>query len=89
MVGHMLNTTILAIAVAGEVRPAQLILWFIYSYSIALFLLYRHLKNRGRSPRSFERAAKKAVIYALFLALPWSSFAVLHLGHYHTTQSSY
>ena len=80
MVGHMLNTTILAIAVAGEVRPAQLILWFIYSYSIALFLLYRHLKNRGRSPRSFERATKKAVIYALFLALPWSSFAVLHLG---------
>ena len=80
MVGHLLNTTILAIAVAGEVRPAQLILWCIYSYSIALLLLYRHLKNRGRSPRSFERANKKAVIYALFLALPWSSFAVLHLG---------
>jgi len=80
MAGHVLNTTVLAIAVAGSVPSAELIVWCIYSYSVGLFLLFRHLKNRGRSPQSFHRAAKKATIYAVFLALPWSSLAVLHLG---------
>ena len=67
MAGHLLNTTVLTIAVAGSVPLTQLIVWCIYSYSIALFLLYRHLKNRGRSPRNFPRAAEKATIYSLFL----------------------
>jgi PAS domain S-box-containing protein len=80
MVGHLLNTTILTIAVAGSVPRTQLIIWCIYSYSIALLLLYRHQRNRRRSPHSFQIAAKKATIYALFLALPWSSLAVLYLG---------
>src|SRR5215510_9700400 len=80
MAGHLLNTTILAIAVAGSIPLVQLITWCIYSYSIALFLLFRHLKHRGRSPRSFQRAVKKATIYAILLALPWSSVAVLYLG---------
>ena len=35
MTGHLLNTTILAIAVAGAIPQAQLIIWCIYSYSIA------------------------------------------------------
>src|SRR5262245_5324098 len=80
MAGHIVNTTVLAVALAGSVRPAQLLIWCVYSYSIALLLLYRRLKNHGRSPRSVERPAKKAAIYAFFLALPWSSAAVLHLG---------
>ena len=80
MAGHIVNTTVLAVALAGSVGPAQLIIWCFYSYLFALLLLYRRLKNRARSPRSVQRAAKKAAIYAFFLALPWSSAAVLHLG---------
>ena len=80
MAGHLLNTTVLAVAVAGSIAPTQLITWCFYSYSVALFVLYRHLKNRGRSPRSFQRAAKKATIYSFFLALPWCSLVVLQLG---------
>jgi two-component sensor histidine kinase len=80
MAGHIVNTTVLAVALAGSVRPAQLIIWCVYSYLIALLLLYRRLKNRGRSPRSVQRAAKKAAVYAFFLALPWSSAAVLLLS---------
>ena len=80
MAGHLLNTIVLAVALAGSVPLAELIIWFIYSCLIALFLLYRHVKNHGRTPRSFQRAAKKAMIYSFFLALPWSSLVVLHLG---------
>jgi PAS domain S-box-containing protein len=80
MAGHLLNTTVLAVAVAGSIAPTQLITWCFYSYSVALFVLYRHLKNRGRSPRNFQRAAKKATIYSFFLALPWCSLVVLQLG---------
>ena len=80
MAGHLLNTTVLAVAVAGSIAPLQLYIWCFCSYSIALFLLFRHLKNRGRSPLTYERAARKATIYSFFLALPWSSLAVLHLG---------
>jgi two-component sensor histidine kinase len=80
MAGHIANTTTIPIALAGSVRPAPLTIWCVYSYATALFLLYRHFKNRGRWPRSFQRAAKKATIYAFLLALPWSSLAVLYLG---------
>lgn len=80
MAGHILNTTVLAIAVAGTIPRAQLIGWCTYSYAIALLLIYRHVKNRGRPPRSFERGAHRATMYAFFLALPWSAMAVLHLG---------
>src|SRR5215471_12647011 len=80
MAGHIANTTVIAIAVAGSVRPAPLIIWCAYSYATALFLLYRHVRNRRRWPHSFQRAVKKATIYALLLALPWSSLAVLYLG---------
>src|SRR5262252_1651664 len=80
MAGHIANTTVIAIALAGSVRPAPLIIWCAYSYATALFLLYRHVRNRRRWRHSFQRAAKKATIYALLLALPWSSLAVLYLG---------
>jgi hypothetical protein len=80
MVGHMANTTIVAIALAGSVQSAPLIMWCAYSYSTALFLLYRNVRNRGRWPRSFGRAARKATIYAFLLALPWSSLGILYLG---------
>lgn len=80
MAGHIVNTTVLAIALAGSVPLVQLIIWCISSYSIALFLLYRHVKNRKRSPRNFQRAAKKVTIYSFVMALPWSSLVVLHLG---------
>jgi PAS domain S-box-containing protein len=80
MAGHILNTTVMTIAVAGSVPKAQLIGWCIYSYAIALVVLYRHVRSRGRIPRSFPRAARRATIYAFFLALPWSAIAVLYLG---------
>jgi len=80
MVGHIANTTAIAIALAGSVRAAPLIIWCAYSYGTALFLIYRHVRNRKRWPHSFQRAAKKATIYAFLLALPWSSLAVLYLG---------
>ena len=80
MAGHIANTTVIAIALAGSVRPPPLIIWCAYSYATAVFLLYRHVRNRGRWPRSFQRAAKRATIYAFLLALPWSSLAVLYLG---------
>src|SRR5262245_386298 len=80
MVGHVVNTAVIAITLAGSVQPVPLIIWSAYSCSIALLLLFRHVKNRGRSPRNFQRAAKKVTIYALLLALPWSSLAILYLG---------
>ena len=80
MAGHILNTTVLAIAVAGSVPKAQLIGWCVYSYAIALVVLYRHVRSRGRVPRSFPRAARRATVYAFFLALPWTAMAVLYLG---------
>ncbi len=80
MAGHMLNATILAVAVAGSIPTIQLIIWSSYSYAIALLLLYRNAKNRARVPQSFRRAAHRATVYAFLLALPWASMAVLHLG---------
>jgi PAS domain S-box-containing protein len=80
MVGHLANTAVIAVALAGSVQPVPLIIWCAYSCSTALLLLFRHVKNRGRLPRSFQRAAKKVAIYAVLLALPWSSLAILYLG---------
>jgi PAS domain S-box-containing protein len=80
MAGHLLNTTVQAVALAGSIPSAQLIVWCLYSYSIGLLLLYRHVRGRGRVPRSFERAARRATIYALLLALPWGSMSALYLG---------
>ena len=80
MVGHLANTAVIAVALAGSVEPLPLIVWCAYSCSSALLLLLRHVRNRGRLPRSFQRAAKKVTIYACFLALPWSSLGVLYLG---------
>jgi PAS domain S-box-containing protein len=84
LAGHILNTTIAAIAVAGSVPLVQLIIWCTYSYSIALILLFRHLKERvkgqERSPRNFDRAVKKVTLYAVLLAVSWSSLILLRLG---------
>src|SRR5262245_22997422 len=80
MAGHVLNTTVLAFALAGSIPTAELILWCAYSYAIALVLLYRHVRSRGRVPRNFERAASRATVYAFLLALPWGAMTVLHLG---------
>jgi hypothetical protein len=46
MAGHILNTTVLAIAVAGSIPTTQLIIWCSYSYLIALIVLDRHARNR-------------------------------------------
>ena len=80
MAGHLLNTTVLAVALAGSIPNAQLVVWCLYSYAIGLFLLYRHVRGRGHVPRNFQRAVRRATIYALLLALPWSSMSALHLG---------
>ena len=80
MAGHILNTTVLAFAIAGSVPRPQLIAWCLYSYAIALALLYRHLRSRGRSPGNFLRAVRRATAYAFFLALPWSIMVVSYLG---------
>src|SRR5215831_12792733 len=80
MVGHLANTAVIAVALAGYVEPVPLIIWCAYSCFTALLLLFRHVKNRGHLPRSFQRAAKKLAIYAVLLALPWSSLGVLYLG---------
>ena len=80
MFGHLLNTTVLAIAVAGSVPKAQLIGWCIYSYAIALIVLYRHVRARGRVPRNFPRAVRRATAYAVFLALPWAWMGALYMG---------
>jgi PAS domain S-box-containing protein len=80
MAGHILNTTVLAFALAGSIPTAELILWCVYSYAIALVLLYRHVRSRGRVPRNFGRAASRATVYAFLLAVPWGAMAILHLG---------
>jgi PAS domain S-box-containing protein len=80
MAGHVLNTTVLAIAVGGSVPRILLIIWCLYSYCIGLFLLYRHVRARGHVPQNFARAARRATLYALLLALPWGSMSLLYLG---------
>ena len=79
MAGHILNTTVLVVAVAGAIPGPQLITWCGYSYVVALALLYRHARNRSRVPRNFRRAARRATAYAVFLALPWAGTAA-YLG---------
>src|SRR5262249_55727212 len=59
MVGCIANTAAIAIALAGAVRAAPLIIWCAYSYGTALFLIYRHVRNRKRWPHSFQRAARR------------------------------
>src|SRR6476660_6727581 len=81
MAGHILNTTVLALALAGSIPGTQLIIWCAYSYAIALVVLYRHLRRRGRIARDLRHAVRRATTYALFLALPWSAIAVLYLGN--------
>jgi PAS domain S-box-containing protein len=80
MAGHILNTSVLAVALAGSIPTGELAIWCTCSYTVALLILFRHMRNRGRAPRSFQRAAVRATAYAFLLALPWSSMAVLHLG---------
>ena len=80
MAGHILNTTVFAVAMAGSIPTAQLIIWCVYSYAIALLVLYRHMRSRGRVPRSFQRATHRATVYSCFLALPWGVMAVLYMG---------
>jgi PAS domain S-box-containing protein len=80
MAGHILNTTVFAVAVAGSIPASQLIPWCIYSYTIALLVLYRHMRSRGRVPRNFQRATRRATIYAILLALPWSFMTIMHWG---------
>src|SRR5262245_7672916 len=80
MVGHILNATVFAVAVAGSISAGQLIAWCIYSYTIGLVVLHRHKRSRGRVPRNFQRATRRATIYAFLLALPWSIMTVLHWG---------
>jgi len=80
MAAHILNTTVLVIAMAGSIATPQLVIWCTYSYAVALIVLYRHTRNRGRVPRSFQRARRRATLYACFLALPWTVMAFLHLG---------
>jgi len=80
MAAHILNTTVLAVAMVGSIATTQLVIWCTYSYAVALVVLYRHARNRGRVPRSFERARRRATVYACFLALPWTVMAVLYLG---------
>jgi len=80
MAGHLLNTTVLAVALGGSIPRLQLIIWCLYSYSIGLLLLYRHARARGRVPHSFARAVRRATLYALLLALPWGSMSLLYLG---------
>jgi len=80
MVGHLANTAVIAVALAGSVQPVPLIVWCAYSCSGALLLLLRHVLNRGRLPRNFQRAAKKVTIYAFLMALPWSTLGILYLG---------
>src|SRR5262249_35907506 len=80
MVGHVANTAVITIALAGLGAPVPLIILLAYLLFTALRLLLRPLENRRRLPRSFQRAAKKVTIYAFLLALPWSSLAILYLG---------
>jgi PAS domain S-box-containing protein len=80
MAGHILNTTVLAVAMAGSIATSKLVVWCSYSYAVALLVLYRHLRSRGRVPRSFQRATRRATLYACVLALPWSVMAALYLG---------
>jgi PAS domain S-box-containing protein len=80
MAGHILNTTVFAVAVAGSISASELIPWCIYSYTIALIVLYRHMRSRGRVPRNFQRATRRATIYAILLALPWSVMTLMHWG---------
>jgi len=81
MVGHILNTTILTLALATSVPLIHLVIWGVYSYGVALVLIFRHLRRRGRMARSFRHAARRATVNAFFLSLPWSGMAVLYLGN--------
>jgi PAS domain S-box-containing protein len=80
MAGHILNASVLAVTVARSVPTDELIGWCTYAFGVALVVLYRHIRGRGRIARSFARAVRRATAYAFFLALPWSAMAVLHLG---------
>src|SRR5690349_12618086 len=39
MAAHILNTTVLAVAMAGSIATTQLVIWCTYSYAVALLVL--------------------------------------------------
>src|SRR5262245_42780180 len=80
MACHIANTTVIAIALAGSMRPAPRAMWCAYLYAAALFLINRHVSNRRRWRHSLQRAARKATIYAFLLAMPCSGLALIYLG---------
>jgi two-component sensor histidine kinase len=80
MAGHILNTIVLAVALAGAVPAVQLIALCGYSCAVASVVLYRHARNRLRVPRNFRRAARRVAVYAVFLSLPWAGATVLYTG---------
>lgn len=81
MFGHILNTTVLTLALADSIPLTHLVVWGGYSYGVALVLIFRHLRRRSLIARDFHHAARRATVNALFLSLPWSAIAVLYLGN--------
>jgi PAS domain S-box-containing protein len=83
MGGHILNTTVMAVAAGSSIPTAHLAVWCGYAYALALALLYRRYaarESRSRTGQSFRHGANRATVYSCLLALPWSSMAVLYLG---------
>src|SRR5262245_64222884 len=71
MVGHLINTAVIAVALADSVEPVPLTIWCAYSCFTAMLLLFRHAKNRERLTRSFQRDAKQVEIYAILILYLW------------------
>lgn len=91
MVGHCINATIAAVAFVNVAAPWELALWTTYAYAIAAHVLLRRVRTAKRplqaTSAQFSRVLeRRAILFAIALALPWTYLAVRYLGA--TSQTS-
>jgi diguanylate cyclase (GGDEF)-like protein len=84
MAGYAVNTALAIGAFAGVIPDAQLALWAIYSLGISAFIGIRAVRVRRRTNDRDEgsplRSARSALIFAVLLALPWTTLATAWVG---------
>ena len=81
MLGHILNTTIALVAFSQAIPSAELAAWGLLSYFIAGYVLLCALKRApSKGLGNIRRGVRKAIIFGIALAAPWSILVCLYLG---------
>lgn len=84
MIGHAINTTIAVVAFAFVAWPLEIAVWAAASYAICAYVFWRRqratvIHRTGAIPNG-QRKERRAILFAVLLALPWSYLSVRYLG---------